>query len=154
MTNHEAASVPAAMFQAWSDFWAKTIEANSDYTKVLLESANGDGPADLETLRRRWLESLGKSMDAYLRTPAFLEMIHHHFDAMTLAKTNADDVAKEVARNTGFPHLDDIAGLFERLQIGQVAILGRLAAIERRLDAVEGAKKTNGQRKAHSGHQS
>jgi hypothetical protein len=148
--NHEAMSTATAMLQAWTDFWAKQVEAGTDFTNVLLDSAGGEGPADMEALRRRWLESLAKSMDVYLRTPAFLETMHRHFDAVTYAKRNADDLAKEVARNTGFPHLDDISGLFERLQIGQEAILDRLTAIERRLDAVETIKKSNGQRKAHS----
>lgn len=152
MTSQEAASVPTAMFQAWTDLWGKYVEASTDYSRVLLDSAGGAEPADLESLRRRWLESLGKSMDSYMRTPAFLEQMRRHFEAMTAAKSNADDVAKEVARNVGFPHLDDIAGLFERLQIGQEAILNRLAAIERRLDAIEGDKRTNGHRKAHSSH--
>jgi hypothetical protein len=150
-TNCEAAPVPAALVQTWADLWAKYVEASTDYTKVLLESASGDGPADLESLRRRWLDALGKGMDAYLRTPAFLELLHRQFDAMTLAKGTADDVAKEVARNIGFPHLDDVAGLFERLQIGQEAIQARLTAIDRRLDALEG-KKPNGHRKTHNSH--
>jgi hypothetical protein len=150
--NHEPTSVPGAMFQAWSDFWAKYLEAGTDCSKVLFEKAGGDGPGDFETLRRAWLSSLGKSMDAYLRTPAFLEMIHRHFDAMTCGKISADDFTKEVARNAGLPHLDDISGLFERLQIGQEAILNRLAVLERRLEALEATKKTNGQRKAHSSH--
>lgn len=148
--NHEPASVPGVMFQAWADFWAKYLEAATDCSKVLFEKTGGDGPSDAETLRRAWLSALGKGMDAYLRTPAFLEMIHHHFDAMTCAKTNTDDFTKEVARNAGLPHLDDISGLFERLQIGQEAILNRLALIERRLDALEATKESNGQRKAHS----
>jgi hypothetical protein len=49
-------------------------------------------------------------------------------------------VAQEVAREIGVPRMPDVSGLFERTQIGHEAILARLVAIERRLEALEGKK--------------
>jgi hypothetical protein len=58
--------------------------------------------------------------------------------AVNECKANTEDLAQEVARETGIPRMPDISGLFERIQIGQEAIQARLTAIERRLEALEG----------------
>jgi hypothetical protein len=73
-----------------------------------------------------------------MRTPAFLESMRRSHQAIHEFKGNAEDLAQEVARETGIPRLPDLSGLFERIQIGQEAIQARLTAIERRLEALEG----------------
>jgi hypothetical protein len=117
------------------DFWSNWIEESQEQTKLLLDSVKGVG--DLAGLRHLWLDSLAKSLEGYMRTPAFLEAMRRHFDVMTHLKSNAEDVARDFARATGIPRIDDISGLFERLQTGQKGILARLAAIEDRLEALE-----------------
>jgi hypothetical protein len=121
------------------DFWSEWVEQSQQQTKVLLDGVKGAG--DLAGLRRLWLESVGKSLEAYMRTPAFLEAMRRHFDVMTHFKSSAEDAARDFARATGMPRIDDISGLFERLQSGQLAILNRLTAIEQRLEVLEKHRK-------------
>jgi hypothetical protein len=121
------------------DFWSDWIGQSQEQTKALLEGFREVG--DLAALRRLWLESLANSLDTYMRTPAFLEAMRQHFEVMTHLKSNAEDTAREVARATGLPRIADISGLFERLQIGQEAILARLAGIEHRLEVLESRRK-------------
>jgi hypothetical protein len=121
------------------EFWTKFIDQNAEQTQTLLNGfKEGCDPA---ALRRLWLDSLANSMDCYMRSPAFLESMRRNNEMMTHLKESADDVARDVARATGIPRINDISGLFERLQIGQEAILTRLKAIEDRLDSLENKRK-------------
>jgi hypothetical protein len=121
------------------EFWSKFIDQNTEQTQTLLNGfKEGCDPA---ALRRLWLDSLANSMDCYMRSPAFLESMRRNNEMMTHLKESADDVARDVARATGIPRINDISGLFERLQIGQEAILARLKAIEERLDSLENKRK-------------
>jgi hypothetical protein len=124
-----------AVFRPLLDFWSQWIEQGQEQTQVLLESAKGAG--DWACARHLWLESLGKSLEAYMQTPAFLEAMRRNFDMMTHLKSSADDLARDIARAAGIPRTDDIGGLFERLQSSQEKILARLGAIERRLEGLE-----------------
>jgi hypothetical protein len=121
------------------DCWSQWIEQNQEQTKVLLDAFRE--ASDLRAVRRLWLESLSKSLDTYMRTPAFLEAMRRNFDVMTHLKSNFEDAARDAARATGIPRIADISGLFERLQIGQEAVLARLSAIEHRLEALESRQK-------------
>jgi hypothetical protein len=76
-------------------------------------------------------------MDAYMRTPAFLEAMKQNTDLLVKAKRQADDVAAEIARNANIPTASDISGLFERLHSVEEVILGRLGRIEDRLTTIE-----------------
>ena len=124
-----------AVLKPLLDFWSEWIEQSQEQTKVLLDSMKRAG--DLAGLRHLWLESVGKSLEATMRTPAFLEAMRRQFDVMTHLHSSAEDSARDFARVTGIPRINDISGLFERLQSGQEAILTRLAAIEERLKALE-----------------
>jgi hypothetical protein len=118
------------------DLWGKLLEQGMEPTRLVLEGARE--AFDPAALRRRWLDALAQSLDAYMRSPAFLEAMRRGFLPMTEFKSRAEDLAQEVARETGVPRMPDVSGLFERLQIGQEAILARLGAIEHRLAALEG----------------
>jgi hypothetical protein len=121
--------------QPWMDFWSTTIEQGQEQTSALLEAMQG--APDLETLRRRWLDSLSKNIDMFMRSPAFLEAMRRNFEAMTEMKSHSEEAAQKVARETGIPRLTDVSGLFERLRLAQEAVLDRLTAIEDRLEAIE-----------------
>jgi len=88
-------------------------------------------------LRRRWLDTLAESLDAYMRTPVFLESMRGGLQAVSEHKRTTEDLAQEAAREMGIPRMPDVSGLFERLQIGQEAIQARLRAIEQRLERLE-----------------
>lgn len=118
------------------DFWTDYFTRCSEQFQAAC--AGNHQAADPATLRRQWLTALAESADRAMRSPAFLDAMHRHFETVTQLKQTAEDRARDLSRATGVPRLADISGLFERLQIGQDAILNRLAAIEGRLETLEG----------------
>ena len=98
--------------------------------------------SDPAALRQQYFDALAENLDQAMRTPAFLEGMRRNFEMLTQLKGTSEDVARDVARATGIPRVNDISGLFERLRIGQDAILARLAAIEERLTALEHRRRT------------
>jgi len=122
-------------FEPWMEFWANTVEQSKEQTAALLDAMKG--VPDMETLRRRWLDSLSGHLDTFLRSPAFLEAMRRNFEAMTEMKSHGEQAAQEVARQTGVPRMPDVSGLFERLRLAQQVILDRLESIMRRLEAIE-----------------
>jgi hypothetical protein len=105
------------------------------------------GAFEPAAFRRQWLGAVAETLDRYMRTPAFLETMRRNFEAMTQCKGASEDLARDVSRATGIPRIDDISGLFERLQIGQEAIIARLGGLEQRLDALESRE---GKKKRHA----
>lgn len=126
----------------WTDLWAKFFEASQENMKTWLETMKDswDPPA----FRRQGLETLAKGLDAYMRSPAFLEAMRKNFEVVTSLRDQVERMSQEMARSTGVPRIADISGLFERLQIGQEALLARLSAIEHRLDALEQRRRRPG----------
>jgi hypothetical protein len=133
--NGREANFQAAVLQPLFDFWSKSVEQGMEQTKAMLDCMTG--ACDLATLRRRWLDSLARSLDVYMRSPAFLEAMRRHFDAVTQLHNVTEDWARDAARVAGIPRVPDVSGLFERLRVGQEAILSRLGVIEQRLEALE-----------------
>ena len=76
-------------------------------------------------------------MDAYMRSPVFLQTMKQNTDLLVKAKRQADDLATEIARNANIPTAGDISGLFERLHSVEEVILTRLGRIEDKLMALE-----------------
>jgi hypothetical protein len=124
-----------SIVQPFVDFWSSYINRANDSTRELFEGINCN--ADVKTWQRRWLDTVSKSMDAYLRSPSFLEAIKQNTDLMVKAKRQADDLAREIARNANIPTASDISGLFVRLHSIEEEILGRLGRIEERLTTIE-----------------
>jgi hypothetical protein len=121
--------------QPFVDFWSGYIHQANDTTRELLEGINGN--ADVKTWQRNWYDAVSKSMDAYMRSPMFLQAMKQNTDTMIKAKLQADDLATEFARNANIPTAGDISGLFERLHSVEEVILNRLERIEERLGAIE-----------------
>lgn len=117
------------------DFWSSYMKQADDATRHLLEGLD-DGSA-VKGWQRRWMEAVSKSMDAYMRTPMFLETMKNNTNAVVKMKMQADDLAKEMARNINMPTTGDISGLFERLHSVEEVILRRLTKIDERLQSVE-----------------
>jgi hypothetical protein len=76
-------------------------------------------------------------MDAYMRSPAFLQAMKQNTDLMIKTKQRTDDMTAEIARNANIPTAGDISGLFERLHSVEETILQRLDRIEGRLKDIE-----------------
>jgi hypothetical protein len=131
------------------DFWNKYVEQSVEQTQALITGMRN--VTDVKGLRQMWLESLAQSMDTYLRSPVFLEAMRNNMTAMTQMKQVTEDAARDFTRATGIPRVNDISGLFDRLQIGQEAIMNRLESIEKRLEKLESKshKESKGKR-SHS----
>jgi hypothetical protein len=117
------------------DFWTDYAKQANDATRELLDGL--DDSTDIKGWQRRWFDAVAKSMDAYMRSPAFLQAMKHNADTVIKVKRQADDLATEIARNANIPTAGDISGLFERLHSVEEVILGRLGCIEDRLQAIE-----------------
>lgn len=121
--------------QPFVDFWSGYINQANDRTRELLEGLNGN--ADVKTWQRRWFDTVSKSMDAYMRSPMFLQAMKQNTDLLVKTKQQADDLSAEVARNANIPTANDISGLFERLHSVEEVILSRLRRVEEKLQAIE-----------------
>jgi hypothetical protein len=134
-TKPAAAADPASMVAA---FWAQWLEQSTRGTQALLEIMQGvGGPEQIKERQDRLLETAAESVDSFLRTPTFMELMRQQLKAITDLKTMQDQVVKGAARHLGMPLADDIFGLFERLHSTEQTILNRLQAIEDRLQVIE-----------------
>lgn len=120
-----------AVYEPIVQFWNEFLEQRMGQTRSVLETMRGAG--DLRAIHRRWLDSLAKSLDAYMRTPAFLEAMRTNLEVVTNLKAASEELAQQAAQETGIPRITDISGLFERVRIGQDAVLARLEDIEQQV---------------------
>jgi hypothetical protein len=123
--------VLAPIFDFWTDYVKRTDEATRQFMDDVQETTN------VKSWQRRWYDAVSRSMDAYLRSPAFLQGMKHNIETAVKVKQHSDDMAKELARNFNLPMASDISGLFERLHSVETAILDQLGHIEKRLQAIE-----------------
>lgn len=124
-----------------AELWSKCVERGGEQMQAVLNGMKE--VMDPAALRRRCLEAVSQSLEQYMRTPAFLDGLRRHLEMTTQAKSLTEEWAAAFSRLTGIPRLADVSGLFERLKTGQEAILARLGAIERRLEALEGMRQYN-----------
>jgi hypothetical protein len=124
-----------AVIQPFVAFWSEYANQVNDSTRQFLDGI--DDQVNFKTMQRRWFDAVSKSMDAYMRSPMFLQAMKHHSDAAVKVKLQADDWANEIARNVNIPTTGDISGLFERLHSVEETILSRLGSIQDRLGTIE-----------------
>jgi len=119
----------------FAGLWTGYLEQADAQSKAMLECFQSFG--DPQQMQRRWLDSLTKSLDSYMRSPAFLEGLQRNLRAITDLKAFQDQVVQDIAHQVGIPLASDIFGLFERLYSIERTILSRLKAIEERLGTIE-----------------
>jgi len=95
------------------------------------------GVGDPQQLQRNWLDAVSRSLDDFMRTPTFLELLRNNLKAVTDLKGLQDQVVQDTARHFGLPLAADITGLFERLHSAEQNIINRLQVIEDRLNAID-----------------
>jgi hypothetical protein len=120
---------------AMAGFWSQWLEQSTRGTQALLEAMQTAG--DPQQIQRRWLDAVSRSLDDFMRTPSFLELLKNNLKAVTDLKGLHDQVVEDTARQLGMPMAKDITGLYERLHSTEQTILDRLSAIEERLKAIE-----------------
>ncbi len=128
--------------QPYMDFWTGYFNQAAESAQKMFQSAIGG--ADPRAAQRRWLEAVDRSLDAYMRSPAFLSAMKQNIDFATKAKLRMDDLHKEFARNANIPTATDIGGLYERLRSVEDMILSRLAEIDERLEVAGQGDTTDG----------
>ncbi len=123
------------------EFWRNYFEQTAIQTRILLETVQGGKP--LEQLHGQWLGTLSESLDGFMRTPAFLEVLKQSLKRMTDLKVMQDQMAQSVAQQSGLPLAADITGLFERVNSAEQMILKRFDGLEERLKAIEAALQSS-----------
>lgn len=127
-----------AVFQPFVEFWSDYAKHTDDSARQLLQGF--EEVANVRSWQQRWNDALSRSLDAYMRSPAFLRLMKQNTDAAIKVKRQTDDLATEVARNLNLPMASDISGLFERLHSVEESILDQLSRIEERLEFIETQK--------------
>ncbi|MCA9054668.1 MAG: hypothetical protein KDA75_12575 [Planctomycetaceae bacterium] len=124
-----------AIVRPWMEYWTKVLEQNNEWTTALMAGAAPQ--LDPAKFRKQWLGALSDSLDAYMRSPGFLDAMRRNSEAMTAMKTTTELAQLEVAHQSGLPHMDDIRGLFDRLETAHEVLLQRFTVIEQRLQSLE-----------------
>ncbi|HKM52698.1 MAG TPA: hypothetical protein VJY33_04755 [Isosphaeraceae bacterium] len=120
------------------EFWRNYFEQTAIQTRILLESMQGG--KSLEQLNSQWLDSLSQSLEDFMRTPAFLEVLKQSMRRMIdLKLAQNQQMTQSKAGGAGLPQAADVAGVFDRVRSAERKVLTRLTGIEDRLAAIEKA---------------
>ena len=138
-TEGDSATVDPA--REFLEFWKNYFEQTAIQTKTLLEGMQGGKP--LEQLHSQGLAALSESLDGFMRTPAFLEVLKQSIKRMIDLKQMQDQLAETVALQTGLPLKTDVAGVFERVHSAEQTILKQLAMLDDSLQAIEKTLNSN-----------
>ena len=117
------------------EFWRNYFEQTAIQTRILLESMQGG--TSLEQMHNEWLESLGQSLDRFMRTPVFLEALKQTLKRMIDLKVLQDQLAQTAGRQSETVRSPDPSSVSERVQSAEQTILARLADLDDRLKAIE-----------------
>ncbi|WP_165226057.1 hypothetical protein [Aquisphaera insulae] len=124
------------------EFWRGYFEQTAIQSRLLLEGMVGGKSA--EQLQGQWLEALGRSMEGFMRTPAFMDALKQSLARMVELKRMQDQAARAAADATGMPTPPDAGSVADRVRAAEEAILARLADIDARLRAIERAVRPRG----------
>jgi len=133
--SNESVSLAADPARDFLEFWRNYFEQTAIQTRILFEGMQGG--KSLDQLQTQGLESLSQSLDGFMRTPAFLEVLKQSLKRMIDLKQMQDQVAQTVSQQTGLPTTADITGVFERVHSAERTILKQLAMLDDRLKAIE-----------------
>ena len=130
-----AAAQIGPLFQPFLEYWTTYIQQANEAAKTMLESF--DGTTDPQVWRRQWLDTVSKSMDAYLRSPFFLQMLKTNIDTLIESKRRANQMHEEMAGGTDSRPAGEWTDLLKKVSDVEESILSRLEQIEERLSAIE-----------------
>jgi len=117
------------------EFWRNYFEQTAIQTRILLEGMQGG--KSLDQLHTQGLESLSQSLDGFMRTPPFLEVLKQSLKRMIDLKQTQNQMSQSIVQQTGLPLAADVTGVFERVHSAEQTILARLAMLDDRLKAIE-----------------
>src|SRR4051812_36513589 len=87
--------------QPFVEFWTDYAEQSGAQTNKLLEGLMASG--DPKQLHRRWLDTVSRSLDSFMRSPVFLEALGHNLKAMADLKALQDRLVQQIASHVGVP---------------------------------------------------
>jgi hypothetical protein len=119
------------------EFWRNYFEQTAIQTRIRFETMQGG--KSLEQLHGQWLAALSEGLDSFMRTPPFLEVLKQSLTRMTEMKRLQDQMSQSMAQQAGLPLAADVAGVVERVESAERAILKRLDRLEERMGAIEAA---------------
>jgi hypothetical protein len=129
---HTTDSSPTISFaQLWFGLFAFVDCQNQAVLKCL------EPTSDPRMVRKRWLESMSRSVDDYYKSPAFLQVMQVSMKSMNETKRIQNEFMATVARQLGVPLAGDIYEVADRLQYAAANVLGQLDSIEDRLKSME-----------------
>jgi predicted transcriptional regulator len=125
-TNQSAFDSP--MMRPFMDLWSQLAKETSGAGWNPISPPVGlNHPSNyFRKWEHRWMDAMSDSLDAYLRSPQFLDWMRHQSDFAVKTKQQSDNVTKEFARNAGIPTSSDISGLYERLHSFEDCLIRRL----------------------------
>lgn len=131
----DTAAPPDPLLQPFLNYWSRCTEQANSANKLMLEEfASGVDP---KVLQRQWLDAVSSSMEAYLRSPYFLQMLKTQIDTMIELKRRANQLSRKVTPNTSHKPTSDLAQVLKRLRSAGESPLLELEQIQRQLEAVE-----------------
>jgi hypothetical protein len=140
--------------QPFVDLWASYVSQTAENPEEF--SGNFESFADPRAWHQQWLDAVSKSIDAYMRTPVFLQMLKQNLDAMIQARLRAVAADRPATDESGqatgkqsqeHPQefvQDRMQELSQRVETAEQQIVDRLQEIERRFTAIESALHSRG----------
>ncbi len=96
MSNETSKSIAFdPVMQPFVDLWSDFMSQANETTREFLDEF--DDNSNVRTWQRRWFDAVSKSMDAYMRSPIFLQMVKQNTEAAVKVKRQSDDLATEIA---------------------------------------------------------
>jgi len=133
--SNDSVSSAADPARDFLEFWRNYFEQTAIQTRILLEGMQGG--KSLDQLHTQGLESLSQSLDGFMRTPPFLEVLKQSLKRMIDLKQTQNQMSQSIVQQTGLPLAADVTGVFERVHSAEQTILARLAMLDDRLKAIE-----------------
>lgn len=117
------------------DFWKGYLDRLDEPTRKLLETFTGT--SDPSKFTPEMLEAASKSMEAYMRSPSFLQAMKQGIDKIIQTKRQMDALNPEIAAQLGLATANEFHQLADRFKHVEQSIGSRLRNIEIRLAAIE-----------------
>jgi hypothetical protein len=117
------------------DFWKGYLDRLDEPTRKLLKTFTDT--SDPSKFTAEMLEAASKSMEAYMRSPAFLQAMKQAIDKIIQTKRRMDALNPEIAAQLGLATAHEFHQLADRCKDVEQSIGSRLRNIEIRLAAIE-----------------
>lgn len=134
------------LMKPFLDFWKGYLDRLDAPSRKLLETFTGT--SDPRKFSPEMLEAASKSMEAYMRSPAFLQAMKQGIDKMIQTKRRMDALNPEIAAQLGLATAHEFHQLADRFKDVERSFSQRLRDIEIRVAAIERRQRTSDSKEA------